>query len=607
MAQPLAGEGAAADSDGTRIAARAPPPPTRPPNPEPGDAATSAATDWGIRIGEILSHTYRIDAFLAMGGMGAVFRARHVILDTEHAIKIIRSELADNPRIVELLSQEAKALSKVKSDAVVEYQGLFLDERGRRYLVMEYVDGPSLARWLSECRLTTGEIRRLRDRLAAGLAAVHDKGVFHRDLSPDNVLLPGGRIDQAKIIDFGIAKHSGAGEKTVIDGDFAGKLSYASPEQLGMNGGTIDARSDIYGLGLVLASCAIGYGGKLAMGDSPTAAYQARQTDPNLDRIPEELRGELAAMLRPKPEDRLQSMRAIIEGDPADDRSAPARRRSSRDRAPRRGGRRALAALAGVVALLALSALAHALYPEFLLRRFGSDLPLIHANLQRDFAALSCSYLETSVTQDRLFRLHVAVDGVVGSKADAQRVVSAAGLGGRAEVSAPLEVLPWPLCEGASLARAISEGADPADRPRLSANRPDFIFHDGDPLMLKVAQSRRFAGFLYVDYLDPSGEVLHLLPAPPQPDNAAAAGAEIAIGLAPGETAPNGQILKITPPFGTQLILAISTRQPLFAAPRPRTEPAGAYLAALRQALDDAGPGADAAAAYRLMQTLPKT
>jgi len=77
----------------------------------------------------------------------------------------------DEPRIVELLSQEAKALSKVKSEAVVEYQGLFLDERGRRYLVMEYVDGPSLARLLRNRRLTPAEVRLLRDRLAEGLSA----------------------------------------------------------------------------------------------------------------------------------------------------------------------------------------------------------------------------------------------------------------------------------------------------------------------------------------------------------------------------------------------------------------------------------------------------
>jgi tRNA A-37 threonylcarbamoyl transferase component Bud32 len=610
--QPPSIEGIAADADGTRILAPTPTFGSAPPSPPDHDGRERATDATTIRIGEILGHTYRIEAFLAVGGMGAVYRGRHVILNTLHAIKIIRSELADEPRVVELLSQEAKALSKVKSEAVVEYQGLFLDQRGRRYLVMEYVDGPSLARTLRDRRLAPAEVRLLRDRLAEGLSAVHDKGVFHRDLSPDNILLPGGRIEQAKIIDFGIAKHSGAGEKTIIGGDFAGKLGYASPEQLGMNGGKVDARSDIYGLGLVLATCAIGFGGRLAMGDAPDTVYRARQSVPDLGQVPEELRGELAAMLQPKPEDRPRDMRSIVGGRRDDGRTTPDQRGRSTDRIEaktpsRRTDRAAAALIAGTVMMLGLAALAHALYPEFLLRRFGSDVSLLHANLQRNFAALNCAYLTTRVTQDYLFRLHVSVDGTVASEADAKRVVDAARLGGAAEVRAPIEVLGWPFCEAASLVRAMSEGTDPGDAPRLSANQPGFVFQDGDQLVLKVMQSRRFDGFLYVDYLDPSGEVLHMLPAPRQPDNAAKAGAEIAIGLPPGETVPTGQIFKITPPFGTQLILVIATRQPLFATPRPRAEPAGAYFAALHHALDGAGDGADAASAYRLMQTLPRT
>ncbi|HET7594955.1 MAG TPA: serine/threonine-protein kinase, partial [Stellaceae bacterium] len=304
------------DGDSTRVSAT-PVTPVTPVTPS-GDAGQAEfgvarrAAPGAVQVGEVLGHTYRIEAFLAKGGMGAVYRARHVVLESEHAIKIILSELSEDPQVIALLNQEARTLRTVKNDAVVEYQGLMLDEYGRRYLVMEFADGPSLAAVLKERRFTPAEVRALRDRLASGLAAAHEKGIYHRDISPDNVILPGSRIENAKIIDFGIAKSTATGEKTLIGGDFAGKYSYASPEQAGMHGGKVDARSDIYSLGLVLASAAIGFGGKLDMGNSLSSVFEARQKVPDLSKLPAELRDEIAAMLQPKPEDRPQSMQQLV-------------------------------------------------------------------------------------------------------------------------------------------------------------------------------------------------------------------------------------------------------------------------------------------------------
>ena len=82
--------------------------------------------------------------------------------------------------------------------------------------------------------------------------------MIHRDLSPDNVILPGGELAKAKIIDFGISKMADPEVKTIVGDDFAGKYSYVSPEQLGLYGGKVDPRSDIYSLGLVLAAAATG-------------------------------------------------------------------------------------------------------------------------------------------------------------------------------------------------------------------------------------------------------------------------------------------------------------------------------------------------------------
>ncbi len=262
-----------------------------------------------IRPGVLLGHTYEIEQVLARGGMGEVYRARHAELGSMHAIKVILPELANEPRIISLFQEEARKLRRVRNDAVVAYEGLFRDEFGHRYLVMEFVDGPSLAGVLKQRKLEPYEVRLLRDRVAMGLAAAHEKGIYHRDISPDNIILVDGKTDLAKIIDFGIAKSTEPGERTVIGQDFAGKYSYVSPEQLGMYDGKIDARSDIYSLGLVLAAAAIGK--PLPMGNSPISVIEARRGVPDLSDVPEELRAEIAPLLEPDPQYRPQSMHVL--------------------------------------------------------------------------------------------------------------------------------------------------------------------------------------------------------------------------------------------------------------------------------------------------------
>src|SRR5262245_51597 len=275
----------------------------RPQPPVGGGPASSIAP------GQLLGHTYRIEALLARGGMGEVYRARHAEIDTSHAIKIILPELAGNTRIVDLFRREASILRTIRHDAIVAYDGVFRDETGRLYLVMEFVDGPSLSKVLKQGALPPVQVRQLRDRLADGLAAAHEKGVIHRDLSPDNVILPGSDLTKAKIIDFGISKMADPEAKTIVGDDFAGKYSYVSPEQVGLYGGKVDPRSDIYSLGLVLAAAAMGK--PLDMGSSPISVVEARRGVPKLERVPADLRPELTAMLQPDPADRPQSMRAL--------------------------------------------------------------------------------------------------------------------------------------------------------------------------------------------------------------------------------------------------------------------------------------------------------
>jgi serine/threonine protein kinase len=270
--------------------------------------------------GTLLGNTYIIEEHLARGGIGEVYRAKHVELETEHAIQVMLPSLAEDPRIVQVFREEARKLGRIKNDAVVDYQGFFRDERGLRYLVTEFVHGERLAEVLSRRRLELDEVLRLRDRLAFGLAAAHEMGIVHRGLSPENILLPEGRIDRAKLIGFGIAsiaKSTDFAALTIIGSDFAGKYSYVSPEQVGLFDGRVDLRSDIYSLGLVLAAAAIGFGRKLDMGNSVPTVIAARKRVPDLSEVPAPLRLVIARMLEPRPDDRPPSLRPLFTGLPA--------------------------------------------------------------------------------------------------------------------------------------------------------------------------------------------------------------------------------------------------------------------------------------------------
>src|SRR5262249_33232957 len=110
----------------------------------------------GLKPGDILSHTYAIDRLIARGGMGEVYRARHIELGSWHAIKVILSELAQDPTIVNLFRREGQTLRQLRHEALVAYDGLFRDEQGRVYLVMEFVDGPSLGALIKERPLAPG-------------------------------------------------------------------------------------------------------------------------------------------------------------------------------------------------------------------------------------------------------------------------------------------------------------------------------------------------------------------------------------------------------------------------------------------------------------------
>jgi serine/threonine protein kinase len=265
----------------------------------------------GLPPGTVLFGAYEILGLLGSGGMGEVYRARHLRLGGMRAIKVLHPNMITQPDLLERFYREARALLQVHHEAVVRCHDLLEDEQ-RAYLVMELVDGIPLLELLREGPLSEQQVRKLGTRLASGLASAHAAGVVHRDLSPDNVMLPEGRPELAKIIDFGIATVRESSFKTVADGMFMGKLSYASPEQFGLYGGEVDQRSDLYSLGLLLSAAALGR--PLDMGHKIADSVSARTLRIELpSSVPKGLRAGIEALLIADPRGRPSSATDFLE------------------------------------------------------------------------------------------------------------------------------------------------------------------------------------------------------------------------------------------------------------------------------------------------------
>ena len=312
----------------------------------------------GFGPGARLNDLYEIDALVASGGMGEVYRGHVIETGDPVAIKTIRPDFAENANALALFRKEASALHGVHHGAVVRYFVFSVDRAlGLPYLAMEYVTGESLAERLARGPLPFADVEVLRRRLASGFQAAHEAGIIHRDVSPDNVILPGSDPARAKIIDFGIAR-APLGGQTVIGDGFAGKCGYVSPEQFGLQGGEVTPRSDIYGLGLVLAQACLGR--PIDMGASPAECVARRAAVPDLAGVDARLQPLLEAMLRPNPAQRPESMAAVAAWEPPIRSAPPAA-------PPPRSG---LALGAGGAALAAILAAAVALWP-----RSGADAP----------------------------------------------------------------------------------------------------------------------------------------------------------------------------------------------------------------------------------------
>jgi serine/threonine protein kinase len=272
-----------------------------------------------LEIGQTLDDKYRIVRVIGVGGMGTVYEGEHTLIRRRVAIKVLARDSSKAPESVARFERESQAAGQIGSDHILEVLDIGTTGEGQRYIVMEYLDGETLAQRIERVgRLPPGHVALLARQILVGLAAAHDAGIVHRDLKPDNVFIlreKAGLRDFVKIIDFGISKfEQQAGTfrpRLTSSGAVLGTPCYMSPEQA--RGVTADARSDLHSVGVILFEAVTGrvpFAGQnfnelmfqIALGDRPHARDLVPELDPRFEAI-------IDRALQRDPEKRYQSAR----------------------------------------------------------------------------------------------------------------------------------------------------------------------------------------------------------------------------------------------------------------------------------------------------------
>lgn len=221
-----------------------------------GEKVTSFQRTYATKL---IDGKYQILERLGMGGMGEIFKVRHIHLKEERVIKIMRANIASDDQALQRFLAEARTSTMIKHrNLAMLYDFSTLDD-GSYYMVWEYIEGTNIQKWMgSHGAMPPRLALEIAIQTLHGLDHLHQMGLIHRDVSPENIMLSQdyqGRL-LVKVIDFGIAKQlsdAGSGQGLTQTGMFLGKLKYASPEQAGFlkEGEQLDGRSDLYSFGVV--------------------------------------------------------------------------------------------------------------------------------------------------------------------------------------------------------------------------------------------------------------------------------------------------------------------------------------------------------------------
>jgi len=271
-------------------------------------------------VGQVLAGRYRVDRLLGSGGMGAVYRAEHVHMRKAVAIKVLHREMTAYPEIVARFEREAVAAGRIEHANVAAATDFGKLDDGSFYLILEYVEGRSLSSLIdSDGPLPAGRALTITRQIADALSAAHAAGIVHRDLKPDNVMLieREGFADWVKVLDFGIAKvhieesETERSQPLTQLGTVFGTPQYMSPEQ--GQGHTVDARADLYTLGIMLYEM---LAGKLPFHADDLVVLITRHITEPPPPLPETIhprvREFVDALLKKQPEERIQTASEVV-------------------------------------------------------------------------------------------------------------------------------------------------------------------------------------------------------------------------------------------------------------------------------------------------------
>jgi eukaryotic-like serine/threonine-protein kinase len=260
---------------------------------------------------------YRVSKLLGEGGMGVVYLAQHPVIGRKVAIKLLHAVLARDQDIVSRFFNEARAIHMIAHENIVEILDFGQTTDGQPYFIMEFLEGEALSDAVARGAMTPESVAIIGGQMCKALSAAHAKGIVHRDLKPHNVQLvskPDG-LYHVKILDFGVAKilasPDGAQSVKTRTGSLMGTPLYMSPEQC-KGAGTLDHRTDIYSLGVMLFEMLAGRPPFVAEGVGELfAKHMLEEAPPLLDfapHVPPHMAAAVMKALQKEPRDRFESM-----------------------------------------------------------------------------------------------------------------------------------------------------------------------------------------------------------------------------------------------------------------------------------------------------------
>ncbi len=277
-----------------------------------------------FKMGQLLDGKYEILSLLGQGGMGTVYRVKHILLGVELALKTLDIQRVGDATSSRRFQTEAKAAFSLKHPNLVKVHDFGVLEDGQPFLVMDLVEGKTLQTFIKERgQLSLSEIEAIFVQLCFGLAHAHQQQVVHRDIKPANIMLTDGVAlnveGSVKVLDFGIAKIVDSDRNTMealtMTGEVFGSPLYMSPEQC--SGGTIDQRSDVYSLGCVLFEALTGTPPLVGTNPLRTMMLHVNDRSPSLkeaalgSEFPESIEQIVSKMLAKSPADRYSDLGVV--------------------------------------------------------------------------------------------------------------------------------------------------------------------------------------------------------------------------------------------------------------------------------------------------------